>query len=211
MYIIFLGPPGSGKGTQAQLLAKSLKHPHISSGDLLRKNKNLPAAIAAQIAAGAMLSDKDVLDLVKDRLNQDDAKMGWILDGFPRTKSQAQHLSNMFPNLEIITISLLIPDEKIKERLANRRTCQDCGKIFHLINNKPKHEGICDACNGVLITRPDDTPEVITKRLEVYREKTAPLIDYYQGASKYIEIDCSQGQSPEVVDQMIKQQLNSVC
>lgn len=207
MYIIMLGPPGSGKGTQADLLAETLNCPHISSGDLLRANDDLPDEIKAQIAAGAMLKDEDVLDLVKNRLQKDDAKLSWILDGFPRTLSQAEHLHKMLPDLEVIAIYLVIPDEKIKERLTSRRTCKKCRAIYNLINNKPKVENICDACGGELFMRDDDQPEVIENRLKVYRDMTAPLIDFYKKISRFIEIDCSEGQGPEEVDEMIKEAL----
>ena len=204
-----LGPPGSGKGTQANLLAERQKVPHISSGDLLRKNEDLPEEIKAQIAAGKMLKDEDVLDLVKNRLLKDDARRGWILDGFPRTESQAEALHKMLPDLEVTAILLLVSDEKIKERLVNRRTCEDCGAIYHLINNKPKVDGICDICGGNLITRPDDNPEVIANRLKVYRDMTAPIIEYYKKISRFIEIDCEEGQGPQEVDQMIKEKIEN--
>lgn len=202
-----LGAPGSGKGTQSKLLAEKLNCPHISSGDLLRNNPHLPQKIADQIARGEMLADEDVLSLVKARLLEDDAKLSWVLDGFPRTLSQAEQLHKMLPDLEVTAISLQIPDEKIKERLANRRTCEDCGAIYHLINNKPQKEGVCDKCGGKLVTRSDDTPQVIDNRLKVYRELTEPLIDFYKKISRFVEIDCSEGQSPQEVDCLIHREL----
>ena len=207
MYVIILGPPGSGKGTQSKLLAQKLGCPHISSGDLLRNNPHLPKELAEQIARGEMLKDEDVLSLVKNRLLEDDAKLSWVLDGFPRTLSQAEHLHRLLPDLEVTAIHLQISDEKIKERLAKRRTCEDCGAIYHIINNRPKQEGVCDICKGRLITRADDTPQVIENRLKVYRELTEPLIGFYKKISRFVEIDCSKGQSPQEVDCLIHNEL----
>ena len=206
-HYIMLGAPGSGKGTQAALIAKRLKIIHVSSGDLLRKNP--PPEIAKKMAAGLMLEDQDVLGLIKDRLSKEDASHGWILDGFPRTISQANKLDTLFPNADIQAIYLNISDETIKHRLTARRTCAGCGQIYNLINQQPEKEGICDVCGDLLKLRDDDTEEVITKRLSVYHEVTAPLITFYKQKGRLITIDCYEGQSPHVVDSLIANQIDS--
>ena len=180
MNFIFLGPPGAGKGTLAKQVAESYKIPHISTGDIFRENiKNqteLGKKAKAIIDAGGLVSDEITIGLVKDRLSKDDTKAGYILDGFPRTIPQAEALET-FAKIDA-AVNFDIEDSAVVERLGGRICCKDCGQMYHVKNNPPKVSGKCDKCGGELYTRDDDKPESIKHRLEVYRESTAPLIDF---------------------------------
>ncbi|MDR0322534.1 MAG: adenylate kinase [Treponema sp.] len=191
MNLIFLGPPGAGKGTLAVRAVDILKVPQISTGSIFR------AAVAAQsplglkvkaiMDAGKLVDDETTIALVKERLTQDDVQKGYILDGFPRTIPQAEALAG-FSTVEKV-INFDIPDSGVIERLGGRRVCRKCGYNFHAVFNKPSKEGICDHCGGEVYIRDDDKPEAIQKRLEVYRAQTAPLIDYYREKGLLLDID----------------------
>jgi len=191
MKLIFLGPPGAGKGTLAAKAVEMVKVPHISTGNIFR------AAIAAQtplgvkvkgiLDSGALVDDATTIDLVKERLAQKDALDGYILDGFPRTIPQAEALAGFSAVDKVVNFD--IPDSAVVERLGGRRTCRKCGANFHIAFNKPRQDGICDSCGGELYTRDDDREEAIKKRLEVYREQTAPLIDYYRNKNLLADVD----------------------
>jgi len=183
-----LGAPGSGKGTQAYKLSQKYKIPHISSGDLLRNNPNLTPETKKIIDTGGILSDEMIIEIVKNKLNEPSTKRGWILDGFPRTLNQAKALEELSPKSPLV-IYLQVDDDEIKKRLSLRRTCADCGAIFHLITHKPQEEGICDLCGGKLIQRKDDSPQVVEHRLKVYQEYTSPLINFYKTNGNLITID----------------------
>lgn len=196
MKIIMLGAPGAGKGTQAKMIAKKYDIPHISTGDIFRANiKNeteLGKEAKKYMEQGLLVPDQLVVDLVVDRLTEDDTKEGYILDGFPRTIPQAEALTEALKkhNEEIdYAINVEVPDEVIIERMAGRRACVGCGGTYHVVFNPTKTEGICDACGGKLILREDDAPETVKKRLDVYHEQTQPLIDYYTGQNKIVEVD----------------------
>lgn len=196
MKIIMLGAPGAGKGTQAKMIAKKYDIPHISTGDIFRANiKNeteLGKEAKKYMEQGLLVPDELVVDLVVDRLTEDDTKEGYILDGFPRTIPQAEALTEALKkhNEEIdYAINVEVPDEVIIERMAGRRACVGCGGTYHVVFNPTKTEGICDACGGKLILREDDAPETVKKRLDVYHEQTQPLIDYYTGQNKIVEVD----------------------
>ena len=193
MKLIFLGPPGAGKGTLAAKVVELLKVPHISTGNIFR------AAIAAQsplgikvkeiLDAGKLVDDETTIGLVRERLALDDAKNGYILDGFPRTIPQAEALSQ-FSSVDKV-VNFDIPDKGVLERLGGRRVCRKCGFNFHAVFNKPKQENICDHCGGEVYIREDDRPQAIQKRLEVYRAQTEPLINYYRKKGLLLDIDSS--------------------
>ena len=191
MNFIFLGPPGAGKGTLAKEAAKFYNIPHISTGDIFRENiKNqteLGKKAKAIIDAGGLVSDEITIDLVKDRLSKPDTANGYILDGFPRTIPQAEALEK-FAKIDA-AVNFDIPDEGVVDRLGGRICCKDCGQMYHVKTMPPKVAGKCDKCGGELFTRDDDKPESIKHRLEVYRESTAPLIDFYKGKGLLVDVD----------------------
>jgi adenylate kinase len=210
MYIIMLGAPGSGKGTQAARLSKAMHIPHISSGDLLRNNPDLPLAMKKLIDSGALLSDEMMASVVKDRLSKPDAAKGWILDGYPRTLAQANFLQSIAPKTPIV-IYLKTSDSEIKKRLGLRRTCENCGAIYHLEAHPPKADNRCDHCQGNLYQRPDDQESVIENRLKVYYEKTSPLIHHYKSRNELVEVDATGGKSVDEVLELIKKKLSFAC
>jgi adenylate kinase len=191
MKMIFLGPPGAGKGTLAAKAVDFLKVPHISTGNIFR------AAIAAKsplglkvkeiIDAGKLVDDDTTIALVKERLAQDDAQTGYILDGFPRTIPQAEALAGFSAVDQVVNFD--IPDGSVLERLGGRRVCRQCGTNYHKTFNPPKKADVCDSCGGEVYTRDDDREEAVAKRLEVYRDQTAPLIDHYRKKGVLKDVD----------------------
>jgi adenylate kinase len=191
MKLIFLGPPGAGKGTLAARAVDILKLPHISTGAIFRSAiaaaSPLGRKVKAIIDAGKLVDDETTIELVKERLAQEDAQKGYILDGFPRTIPQAEALAE-FSSVDKV-INFDIPDPAVLERLGGRRVCRSCGHNFHIIFDKPKKEGLCDHCGGEVYTRDDDKSEAVGKRLEVYRAQTAPLIDFYRSRGILVDVD----------------------
>jgi len=193
MKLIFLGPPGAGKGTLALRAIDILKVQQISTGSIFR------AAIAAQsplglkvksiIDSGKLVDDETTINLVKERLTKEDVQNGFILDGFPRTIVQAQALDTFSVIDKVINFD--IPDPGVLERLGGRRVCRKCGFNFHMVFNKPSIDDVCDHCGGEVYTRDDDKPTAVQQRLVVYRELTAPLIDYYRAKGLLLDIDAS--------------------
>ena len=196
MKIIMLGAPGAGKGTQAKKISEKYQIPHISTGDIFRANiKNgteLGKKAKTYMDQGLLVPDELVVDLVVDRVNQDDCANGYVLDGFPRTIPQAEALDAALAKLGQkvdYAINVEVPDENIVNRMSGRRACVDCGATYHIVYAPTRVENICDKCGGTLILRDDDKPETVTKRLGVYHEQTQPLIDYYttQGVLKTVD------------------------
>ncbi len=196
MKLIMLGAPGAGKGTQAKMIAEKFGIPHISTGDIFRANiKNnteLGKKAKTYMDAGELVPDELVCDLVVDRLKQDDAAKGYVLDGFPRTIPQAEALTEALAKEgESIdyAVDVDVPDENIINRMGGRRACVKCGATYHVEFNAPKQENVCDSCGSELILRDDDKPETVKNRLSVYHTQTQPLIDYYQAAGKLKTVD----------------------
>lgn len=193
MNLIFLGPPGAGKGTLAAHVSEEYGIPQISTGDLFREavrgGTELGKKAKAIMDRGELVPDSLTVDLVKERLAQPDARRGFILDGFPRTVPQADALQALAPIDRVI--NFLADDELVVRRLSGRRVCRSCGAIYHVENIPPKVEGVCDRCGGELYTRSDDQIDAIRRRLEVYRQQTEPLIQYYRQRGKLQDLDSS--------------------
>ncbi|HHT62292.1 MAG: adenylate kinase [Bacillota bacterium] len=198
MRIILLGPPGAGKGTQAETLVKKLSIPHISTGDMFRKaikeETTLGTKAKEYMNQGKLVPDEVTIGIVKERIAQEDCNPGFLLDGFPRTVFQAEALDVILKEMKIAldaVINIEVPKEKLIDRLTGRRVCKGCGATFHLIFNPPAEEGKCDKCGEKLFQRADDSEETVINRLNVYEKQTAPLIEYYsrQGIIKNIDGD----------------------
>ena len=199
MKIIMLGAPGAGKGTQAKKIADKYQIPHISTGDIFRANiKNgteLGKKAKKYMDQGLLVPDELVVDLVVDRLGQEDCANGCVLDGFPRTIPQAESLdAALAAKGEVIdyAIDVDVPDENIINRMSGRRACVACGATYHIVHIPTKVEGVCDRCGESLILRDDDKPETVKKRLDVYHEQTQPLIDYYTSKNVLKSVDGTQ-------------------
>ena len=196
MKIIMLGAPGAGKGTQAKRIAEKYHIPHISTGDIFRANikegTELGKKAKNYMDQGLLVPDELVVDLVADRIQKDDCKDGFILDGFPRTIPQAENLdaalAKMGETMDY-AIDVDVPDEDIVTRMGGRRACVGCGTTYHVQFNPTKQDGICDSCGERLILRDDDKPETVQKRLDVYHEQTQPLIEYYSKAGILKTVD----------------------
>lgn len=209
MRLIFIGPPGAGKGTQAQRLSEQLGIPKVSTGDILREavKKNVPLGVRAKsfMDAGKLVPDEVVIGIIRDRLKEHNCRNGFILDGFPRTKAQAEALQVMLDDHQLVIDHVLdfnLTDEELILRLSGRQSCLNCGAVYHVKFNSPKKSDRCDACSEKLIQRSDDLPETIQKRLDVYQSQTRPLIGHYEALGMLRKIDGSGG--PEVVYHRIK-------
>ena len=207
MKLVFFGAPGAGKGTIAKKLFEKYKIPQISTGDLFRANiKNeteLGKKVKSILDNGQLVPDEVTIAMVNDRIKDDDCKNGYILDGFPRTIVQAEAFEKSNPIDAAIYFD--ITDDEVKGRLGGRRVCSGCGAIYHIKNNPPKKDGVCDKCGKDLLIRPDDAVEAIEKRLVVYHEQTEPLIGFYKNINKNITIDASL--APEKVVEQIEKQI----
>lgn len=194
MHLVFLGPPGSGKGTQAKVLAEKKNITHISTGDILRVAVNSGTELGKKAKSymddGSLVPDDVILGTIKEILRK--SKKGFILDGFPRTVAQAKGLENLLDELGLkldATVNLVVSDDEVLKRLLGRFYCEKCGADFNVNTNPPEIEGICNKCGGKLVQRDDDKNDVITNRLRVYREKTKPLEDYYRSCNVLLNID----------------------
>ena len=209
MRLILLGAPGAGKGTVAKMLTKLDGSVQISTGDILRAavkaGTELGKKAEAAMKAGDLVSDDLIMGIMKERLQEDDCKSGFLLDGFPRTIPQAEALKVLLADLGIelqAAINLDVPRETILDRLTTRRTCTDCGAIYNVKSNPPKEEGKCDKCGGPVVQRDDETEEAISNRLDVYNEKTAPLAGFYKNEGLLVDVNATS--SDAVVEAITK-------
>ncbi len=192
MKLILLGAPGAGKGTQAEILSRRYSIPTISTGNILRAamKAGTPVGLKAKeyVETGRLVPDDVIIGIVQERIAKDDCKNGYILDGMPRTIPQAKALEEHGVDIDC-AVSIEIEDETIIERMSGRRTCHDCGASFHVVNNPPKTEGICDLCGGELDIRKDDAPETVKARLVTYHAETEPLKDFYAQRGKFKSVE----------------------
>ncbi len=207
MQLIIFGPPGVGKGTLSDLLSNKYKMPHISTGDIFRKEiKSGNSELIQYVEKGLLVPDSVVNKVIEKGLKEENFKNGFILDGYPRTIDQAEFLENVLWKLNKkvdLVLNLVASEETIIERLGARRTCGKCGALYNLVTMKPKKKDICDKCNGPLVQRKDDEPETVRKRVNVYREETSPLIDYYKKKKLIIDINASK-KPKEVFNEVAK-------
>lgn len=205
LIIVFLGPPGAGKGTHASPLGERLGLPHISTGDLLRenikKNTSLGKKAKSYIDEGKLVPDELILDILFDRISADDCKKGYILDGFPRTLPQAQALDTRLPKkAKLIALNFAVSDAILLERITGRLVCQKCGAVFHKKYSPPKVSGSCDQCQGNLYVRSDDNEDTVKKRLKTYWESSYPLLNYYKNKHALYEIDSQKSKEAVFTD-----------
>jgi len=198
MRLVLVGPPGAGKGTQAEFVAAHLAVPKISTGDIFRANVSQGTELGREakrfMDEGNLVPDEVTINMVRARLAEPDAADGFLLDGFPRTVPQAQELDKMLADLGTqldVVLELVVDDDEVIRRLSGRRTCRGCGKIWHVEFDPPTIEGRCDRCGGELFQRDDDKPEIVAARLREYAAKTAPLIDFYGAQGKLVGIDAT--------------------
>jgi adenylate kinase len=198
MRLVLVGPPGAGKGTQAEFVAAHLSVPKISTGDIFRANvrSGTPLGVEAKryMDSGQLVPDEVTINMVRDRLADGDAADGFLLDGFPRTVPQASALDKLLADLGVgldLVLELVVDDDEVIRRLSGRRTCRGCGKIWHIMFDAPTHEGICDRCGAELYQRDDDKAETIAERLRVYARDTAPLVIFYGAQGKLVGIDAT--------------------
>jgi adenylate kinase len=196
--IVLVGPPGAGKGTQAQFIATHLAIPKISTGDIFRYNVSQGTPLGRQakeyMDRGDLVPDEVTIAMVRDRLSEDDAQAGFLLDGFPRNVPQAETLKKQLMDWEerlTVVLELVVDEDEVVRRLSGRRTCRRCERVWHIMFEPPTRDGICDACGGELFQRDDDREETVRHRLEVYKKQTAPLVAYYADEGILIGIDAT--------------------
>ena len=209
MNLVIFGPPGSGKGTYASRLQVKLGLPAIATGDMLREivrqESKLAGTVKDYMSTGELVPDGIVIQVLKERLAREDCKMGFILDGFPRTIEQATALDKI-TNIDAV-ILLHVPEWILVERLSSRRVCRKCGEVYNILYLKPEKEGVCDKCGGELYQRMDDRPRIVKDRLKVYEKQTEPLIKHYKGRLPFVEFRCERLEvPPEVaVEEILKE------
>lgn len=196
MRLVILGAPGAGKGTQASTLSEKLNIPHISTGDIFRNNIKTGTELGKKakefIDKGLLVPDAVTIDIVKDRLEQQDCTNGFILDGFPRTIPQAQYLDEVLKGLKVeldVVLNIFVPDSEIIKRMSGRRVCPNCGASYHLIFNPTKESANCDVCKTPVVQREDDKEETVINRLHTYHKQTEPLISYYKEKGKLVTVE----------------------
>lgn len=211
--VIFLGAPGSGKGTQAQRLAERYRIPHISTGDMLREavrnETELGRKAAPIMKSGGLVPDELMIGIIAERLKKPDAAAGFVLDGFPRTVAQAEKLDELLLGNSgggVKVLHLSVPDEMIVRRIVARRSCPSCGAIYHLENSPPSKEGVCDRCGTALVARADDTEEAVRRRLEEFHRQTVPVVEYYRAKNLLLNVDGTV--EPEQVFEQIEKTLS---
>lgn len=205
MKIIFLGAPGAGKGTQAEVVSQKLSIPTISTGNIIREALSTGTEMGKKakefIESGKLVPDDVVIGIIKERLANDDCANGFILDGFPRTIPQAEALDQMGVEIDKV-VEISVPDEVIAERMSGRRVCLACGSSYHLVYKKPEVDGICDNCGSQLVQRKDDHADTVNSRLEVYHEQTEPLKDYYANKNMLSVVD-GQGELEDITKSIL--------
>lgn len=215
MNLVFLGPPGSGKGTQASIIARKYNLLHLATGDIFReeiqRRTKLGKEVEEYLKRGELVPDHLTVEALKSRLEGglSSGKDGFVLDGFPRTDNQAKELDNLLNQMHLVLTAVLLIDvseDEIIQRLSGRRICQSCGSVYHIVHNPPKVDEICDLCGKKLVQREDDKPEIIKRRLKVYDEQTKPLVQYY--AEKGLLYRVNGSGSVEEVEQRIEKILN---
>ena len=193
--VILMGPPGAGKGTQAKMLAERFGFAHISTGDILRHEVRAGTPLGTKVKeimnSGALVPDQLVAEIVGERLGSKDAHGEILLDGFPRTVPQAEYLESVPGDFEQMAVNLHLNEEEVVKRLAGRRHCAGCGRIYNVYYSAPRQDDVCDGCGGGLLQRPDDAETVVRERLRVYQEQTRPLIEFYKSREGYFEVDGS--------------------
>jgi adenylate kinase len=207
--IVLVGPPGAGKGTQAQFIATQLAIPKISTGDIFRSNVSQGTPLGRQakeyMNRGDLVPDEVTIAMVRDRLGEEDAQDGFLLDGFPRNVPQAETLKKQLMDWEqrlTVVLELVVDEDEVVRRLSGRRTCRRCERVWHIMFDPPTRDGICDACGGELFQRDDDREETVRHRLEVYKKQTAPLVSYYADEGILIGIDAT-GPVEEVTERAL--------
>ncbi|MCX7829446.1 MAG: adenylate kinase [Acidobacteria bacterium] len=210
-FIVLLGPPGAGKGTQAKMVSEKLQIPHISTGDILRESVKKETPLSKEIKQimekGELVSDSLLEQIIRERLGEKDCQNGFLLDGYPRNVSQSETLKTILTDKgifdDVVALEISVPDEIIVERLKNRRSCPKCGMVFNLATNPPIKDSICDGCGSELILRDDDKEETVRQRLSVYHQKTEPVIDFFVRFQKLIKIN-GKGSPEEILDDILE-------
>ena len=211
MRIVLLGAPGAGKGTQSKLLEERLRIPHLSTGEILRRAAHNGAVLGEQaklyVDRGELVPDELVVGIIEERLAEPDCQRGFLLDGFPRTLSQARALEQILKKLNMQidgAVSIHVPRAELIRRLAGRRTCRDCGRMYHVAFEPPSRDSVCDHCEGQLYQRSDDREETIAARLDVYERQTSPLYDYFRQHGVLWEVDGT-GTAEQVFERVIQE------
>jgi len=213
-FIVLLGPPGAGKGTQAKMISEKLDIPHISTGDILRESVKKDTPLSREVKQimekGELVSDSLLEKIIRERLNEKDCEKGFLLDGYPRNLSQSETLKSILSEKNIfesvVALEISVPDDEIVKRLKNRRSCPNCGMVYNLTTNPPKKDSLCDGCGSQLVLRDDDKEETVRQRLLVYHQKTEPVIVFFEKYKKLLKVNGNQ--TPERILGEVLEKLN---